>query len=166
MVAGKAPLIFPQDEGISCSCETGDFMALAAFLSLFYHAQPQQSCTAWNTGEKWRLENGQIKDWSGGVKEIQFVFCFFTILIAPVLHVGSEEKLNLVFSDNLIQAWASLHSITEKKPLFSLVAVEQTTCRWLTALSLNHRVFLPRPSSNPRLFGEHSIVKKVPKQAH
>lgn len=166
MVAGKAPLIFPQDEGISCSRKTGDFMALAALLSLFHHAHAQRRCTAWNTGEKWKPENGQIKDWSGGVKEVQFVFCYFTTLIAPVFHVASEEKLNLVFSESLIQAWESLHLITEKKPLLSSVDSEQTTYRWLTALSLNHRVFFPRPSSNPRVFGEHSIVKKVPKQAH
>lgn len=49
------------------------------------------------------MENGQFKVWSGVVKEIQFVFCYFTTLIAPVFHMGSEEKLNLVFSDNLIQ---------------------------------------------------------------
>lgn len=164
-MAGKAPLSFLQDEGISWSCKTEDFMTIAAPLSLSHYAHPQLKCTAWNTGEKWKQENGQIKDWSGGVKEILFVFCYFTTWIAPMLHMGSEEKLSIVFSDNLIQAWASLHPITEEKPFLALVDAGQTTHRWLTALSLNHRGFLPRRSSNPRVFGEHSIVKKVPKQA-
>lgn len=56
--------------------------------------------------------------------------------------------------------------INEKEPLLSPVDAVKKIYRWLAELSLNHRVFLLRPSSNPRVFGEYSIVKKVPKQAH
>lgn len=73
-------------------------MALAPLLSLFYHAHPQWRCTPWNTGEKWKRENRQTKDWPGGFRQINSGLCSFTTLITAMFHVGSNEKQNSVFS--------------------------------------------------------------------
>lgn len=73
-------------------------MALAPLLSLFHHAHHHWGCTLWNTGEKWNLENGQTKDWPGGVRQITFGLRSFTTLITAMFQVGSNEKQNPAFS--------------------------------------------------------------------
>lgn len=56
---------FPKMKKFLVLCRTGGFMALVPLLSLFHHAHPQWGCTPWNTGETWKQENGQTKDWPG-----------------------------------------------------------------------------------------------------
>lgn len=129
-------------------------VVLSTLLILFHHVHPQQRCTSWKW---WKPEKSRIDQGSQG--DSVWFWCFDTS-ISPVSHVGSGVKLNLAISVNLVQAWASLHLITGRKPLSSAVVSEQKTYKWLIALSLNHRGLLPRLSSNPTVFGEHSVVKK------
>lgn len=99
VMAGKAPLIFPQDEGISCSLKTGDFFGGSCCPP--HLVPPCLSPPKMHLMEWWKLGNSRI-DWGNPGDSVWF--CCFKTLIAPVSHVGSGVKLNFAISVNLIQA--------------------------------------------------------------
>lgn len=114
------------------------------------------------------LETGKPRADHGEVRDIECTFCSFTTPTTLTLRVDSEKKLSSVFSEILVKIWGSLHLKNEKKSLMSLVDAVQETYRWLTVLSLSHRVgffsflffFLPRSSSNPKSSRNTQTLRK------